>query len=194
MAENESLDLGSSYAKRWDLPFAAFQRGEACAKVVARKFAKALYSGLRAAFKQLSKQGVTPSDLLDACKGGGQSRQLLRRTGGHPYVQLFVAACEASRPDAHECFREWTYAIIDKVLNQIGLRVAMTDQPRSCFDIEQMAEEVRQRLAPDVEHIATNLVKNPDWRPQRKPGTAKAEDAASPTAELMPLSLRGKQP
>jgi hypothetical protein len=51
MAENESLDLGSSYAKRWDAAFTAVQSGDLCEKV-APKVSKALYGGVRKALKQ----------------------------------------------------------------------------------------------------------------------------------------------
>src|SRR6266498_5474825 len=64
MAENESLDLGSSYAKRWDAAFTAIQNGDPCEKV-ASKVRKALYGGVRKALNSLQKQcGVCPACVL----------------------------------------------------------------------------------------------------------------------------------
>ncbi len=65
MAENESLDLGGAYAKRWDVPFGFVSKG-ASSKEVVRKVESALYSGLRKTVKQLQQEyGVSLSDLLD---------------------------------------------------------------------------------------------------------------------------------
>ncbi len=64
MAENESLDLGGPYAKRWDVPFDSIRKGASC-KDVARKVEGALYSGLRKTLQQLLKvYGVSLSDML----------------------------------------------------------------------------------------------------------------------------------
>ncbi len=194
MAENESLDLGSSYAKRWDAAFTAVQNGDPCEKV-APKVSKALYSGLRRALKQFQEKGVTLADLLNARDSRQRLRQLIRQTGGHQYAQLFEAAAHASAPTAKDCLRGWLEAILDKVSDQINLRVSETDDSRTFFDLKKHMDEVREIVAADVEHIVSNLASNPDWRPQRKPGKAKAHDAASPTAELMGISLLGvKQP
>jgi hypothetical protein len=75
MAENESLDLGSSYAKRWDAAFTAVQSGDLGEKV-APKVSKALYGGVRKALKQLQEHGVTLADLVNA----RDSRQRLHLT------------------------------------------------------------------------------------------------------------------
>jgi queuosine biosynthesis protein QueC len=58
MAENESLDLGSSGAQRWSLPLTAFQNGEPCEQI-APKYSKSLIGGLRKALKQFQERGVT---------------------------------------------------------------------------------------------------------------------------------------
>jgi hypothetical protein len=194
MAENESLDLGSSYAKRWDAVLTAVQRGDPCDKV-ALKVNKALYEGVRRALRQFREQGVRLADLLNARESRPRLRQLVRQTQGHQYAQIFESAAHASGPSAEDCLRGWFQGILDKVFDQICLGVAKADDSRSFFEHQEHMAEVREIVAPDMEHLVTSLASNPDWRPQRKPGEAKAQDAASPTAELMGMSLLGgRQP
>jgi hypothetical protein len=190
MAENESLDLGSSYAKRWDPAFTAFKNGDPCEKV-ASKISKALYGGLRKALKQFQEHEVSLSDLLDACGSRQRLHQLVRQLGGHQYAQLLESAAHASGPSAEGRIRGFIGAILDKMFDHFCLLVAEKDDTRNFFDLKVYMDKVLDTVAPDVEHIVTNLASNPDWRPQRKPGKAKAQDAASPTAELMDLSLLG---
>jgi hypothetical protein len=190
MAENESLDLGSSYAQRWDAAFTAIQKGDPCEKVTS-KIGKALYGGLRKAVKQFRDHGVTLADLLDARGSRRPLRQLIRWTEGHQYAQIFESAAHASGPAAEDCLRGWVEAILDKVSDQICLRVAETDDSRTFFALKEYMDEVREILAPDVEHIVTNFDNNPDWKPQRRLRKGKTQDSLSPTAELMGMSLLG---
>ncbi len=190
MAENESLDLGSSGAKRWEASFTAMQSRDPCEKV-APKISKALYSGIRKALKEFQEHGVKLADLLNARHSRQQLHQVVRQTAGHQYAQLFESAAHASGPADKDCLRGWVEAVLDKVFDQICLRVAETDESRTFFELREVADKVREIIAPDVEHIVFNLATNPDWRPQRKPGKANAQDAVSPTAELLGMSLLG---
>jgi hypothetical protein len=190
MAENESLDLGSSGAKRWESPFTSIQNRVPCEKI-APKISKALYGGIRKALKQFQEQGVKLAALLNFRHSRQQLHQLVRQTEGHEYAQLFESAAHASGPSAQDCLRGWVEAILDKVFDQLCLRVTETDESRSFFELKEVTDEVREIITSDVEHIVSNLATNPDWRPQRKPGKAKAKDAASPTAELLGMSLLG---
>jgi hypothetical protein len=134
MAENESLELGSSYAKRWEAPCTAIQHGEPCEKV-ASKVSRALCGGLRKALKQIQKRGVTLADLLNARDSRPRLRQLVRQTEGHQYAQLFESAAHASGPTVEECLRGWMEAILDKISDQICLRVVETDQSRTLLAV-----------------------------------------------------------
>jgi hypothetical protein len=69
--------------------------------------------------------------------------------------------------------------------------VSETDDSPTFFHLKERMDEVRGINAADVEHIVANLANNPDWRPQRKHGKAKAHDSGNPTAELMNISLLG---
>jgi hypothetical protein len=193
MAENESLDLGSSYAQRWNAPFTGVLNGDP-AETVAPKVSKAIYGGVRKALKQFLEHGVTLADLLDARNSRPRLRQLVQQTAGHQYGQLFEAAAHASGGAAVDCLRGWLEAILDKACDQICLHVAETDDSRTFFDLKKTSDDIRQIIAPDFEYIVAKLASNPEWQPQRKPGKAKAENAPSPTADLMGMSLRGKQP
>jgi len=188
MAENESLDLGGAYAKRWDVPFESIRRGASC-KDAAKKVEGALYSGLRNTLKQLSTEyGVSLQDLLD--QGGSPQglRQLIRRTHGHQYVELFAAAASiVDTPSAGECLRGWVDAIIDRVFDQISHRVAGKDNLPSFFDVHDSLQEIRQVLEPTVKRIVANFEKDTTWTPKR-PGS-KGQKATGSTAELLGMSL-----
>lgn len=73
MAENESLDLGSSYAKRWNAAFTAVQSGDPCEKV-APKVSKALYGGVRKPGKAKAHNAASPTAELTGVSllGGNQ--------------------------------------------------------------------------------------------------------------------------
>ena len=85
MAENESLDLSSSDAKRWHRVCQVMRCGRPLENV-ARRVEDALYGGYRAAVKQLDKRGVPFQALLKAVQLPGGFDQLPRQGRGHPYA------------------------------------------------------------------------------------------------------------
>jgi hypothetical protein len=187
MAENESLDLGGAYAKRWDAPFAAIQKG-ASVTDVSRKFEEALGGGLRKALKQMKKDyGVSLTELLEQRQSRPALRQLLQRTYGHLYVQLFVAAAAASGPSQRECLRGWVDAILDRMFDQISHRVAGRENWPTFGDVQEFMQDVQQRLEPVVEKLVANFEKDPAWLPRRR--ASKDEGAVDPTEKLLSLSL-----
>jgi hypothetical protein len=187
MAENESLDLGGAYAKRWDVPFESIRKG-ASFKDAARKVEGALYSGLRKTLQQLSKDyGVSLQDLLTQRHSPQGLRQLIRKTRGHQYVEFFAAAAMASGPSDGECLRGWVEAMLDRVFDQISHRVTGKDNLPSFFDVEDSLRDIRQILEPAVERIITNFEQDTSWLPKR--AGSKGKKAASATADLLGLSL-----
>jgi hypothetical protein len=190
MAENESLDLGTGYAKRWDSVFAAVDKRSPCGEV-ASKISKALYGGVNRALKQFREQGVPISQFLAGRESRERLRQLVRKTEGHQYAQLLESAAHASGPSAEECVRGWVEAILDRVVDQICHRVAGTGNWQSFFDVKAFTDQARQRVAADVEHIVSKLSSDPDWRPQPKRTAATRETSASRTEELLGMSLLG---
>jgi len=188
MAENESLDLGGAYAKRWDVPFDSVRKGESC-RDVARKVESAMYSGLRKSLKQLQEYGVTLADLLAQRNSRQALRQLIRKTQGHHYVELFDAAVASSGTSEGECLRGWVDAIFDKVSDQICHRVAGKENWPTFYDVHSFMHDVQQTLEPAVERLVTNFEKDPEWKPKR--AASKEQSTADPTAELLGLSLLG---
>jgi len=186
MAENESLDLGSS--PRMRVVFDAFRSGSSCPEV-ASKLEKALIGGLRNALKQFREKGVTLADLLKSRDCPQDLRQLLRRTQGHDYVRLFADAAATSGPTETDCVAGWIDAVLDKVTDQICHRVAGSEHHPTMDDVQAFTGEVRDQLNPFVERIVTKLSEDPDWLPKRAP--TKGQVPVDSTAELMNTSLLG---
>lgn len=188
MAENESLDLGGPYAKRWDVVCDHVRKG-ASPEQVASMVEVALYKALRNALKQCKEKGVTLADLLKSRDCPQTLRQLLRRTQGHDYVRLFADAAAVCGPTEMDCVAGWIDAVLDKVTDQICHRVAGSEHHPTMDDIQAFTDEVRDKLTPVVERIVKNLAEDPDWLPKRAP--TKGQVPVDATAELMNLSLLG---
>jgi hypothetical protein len=186
MAENESLDLGGAYAKRWDASFDAIRKG-APVTDVSRQIEKALCTGLRKALKQVKECGVTLSELLNHRQNRPALREFLQRTHGHDYVQLFAAVAAAGGPSERECLRGWVDAILDKVFDQICLRVTGKENWPTFGDVQEFTEDVRQNIEPIVEKLVANFEKNPAWLPRR--AAIKGENSVDPTENLLNMSL-----
>jgi hypothetical protein len=192
MAENESLDLGASYSQRWDKPFKAIRKGAPCGEVAA-KVRGALYGGVNKARKQFREHGAPLVNFLAARTSRPKLRQLVRKTEGHQYSQLLESSAHASGPAAQDCLRGWGEAILDRVIDQICHRVAGSENWPTFFDVKEFTDDVRRALAPDIEHIATKLAQDPDCRLQPRRAEGKGESPASPTEELLGMSLLGEQ-
>lgn len=191
MAENESLELGGAYAKRWDIPFASVRNSASCG-IVSNKVEDALITGLRKALKQLEEYGVSLSDLLAKQNAPKALGELIRKTLGHDYVRLFAdTAAAASGSSADECLRRWIDAILEKIFDQICHRVAGNEHWPTFYDVHEFMSEVRQSLEPAVNRIVTNFVRNPESRPRRvKPSDA---SPVNPTTNLLGMSLLGSR-
>lgn len=186
MAENESLDLGGAYAKRWDIPFESVRKGDSC-KDVAKKIEKALYTGVRKSLKQWEEYGTSLAELLRLRASPQAMRGLIRKTHGHHYAQMFAAAVAISGPSEAECLRGWLDAILDKVSDQICLRVAGKENWPTFYDIQEFMDTVRKTLEPVVERIATKFQHDPAWKPRQ--AAPKERASTNPTADLLGMSL-----
>lgn len=188
MAENESLDLGGSYAKRWDVVCEHVRKG-ASAEQIASKVEDALYAGLRKSLKQFQQKGVTLADLLKSRDCPQDLRQLLRKMQGHDYARLFADAAAVCGPTETDCVAGWIDAVLDKVTDQICHRVAGSEHHPTMDDVQAFTGEVRDKLNPVVERIVTKLAEDPDWLPKRAP--TKGRVPVNATADLMNTSLLG---
>lgn len=188
MAENESLELGGAYAKRWDVPFALVRNGATCG-VVSRKMEDALVSGLGKSVDQFREYGVSLRDLLAQRNSRIGLAHLIRKTLGHEYVRLFADAAASSGPSESECLRGWIDAILDKTSDQICHRVAGQEHWPTFYSVADFMNEVREDLAPVVDRIVNDFLRDPEAKPKRR--RSKERTLGNPTADLMGLSLLG---
>ena len=187
MAENESLDLGGPYAKRWDPVCEKVRKGESPEQVAAG-FEQALYRGLAKTLKQIRDRGVTLQELLSSRDAPRRMRQLLGKCLGHQYVRLFIDAAAVSGPNERDCLVTWINAILDTVEDQICHRAVEIDNQRTFDDVRDFVGNVRRKLARTVDRLATGLGEDPSRIPRPPKGR---QSSVSPTAELLSISLLG---
>jgi hypothetical protein len=122
MAENESLDLKSPYAQRWNPVIDAARKG-ASSQQVGSIAKEKLYQAIRKTRKDLKEYGTSPADFLVDRGNPRALRKLLQRSKDHNYTEQLVLTL-ASNPDASdcECYREWLDRISDKIFDQILYR------------------------------------------------------------------------
>jgi hypothetical protein len=189
MAENESLDLKSPNAQRWNAVRDAARKGASCQKVTSLT-RKRLYDALRKVQKQFKDYGVDTAAFLLGRGSSRTLRDLVRQTKGHPYAELLVSVMN-SNPDSGEvdCLKKWVHAALDAVFDQIGHGLAGSDHFPSFFESHSFFDQVRTGLEPDIGRIAAHLIEKPDWEPRR--AAVKGATVEDATAELMPMSLIG---
>lgn len=188
MAENESLDLGGSYSQRWDKPFKAIRNGAPCDEV-ADKLRIALYGGVNKSRKQFREHGVPIAAFIAARSSRPQLRELVRKTEGHEYARLFESSAHTSGPSAEDCLRGWLDTILDKIIDQICLRVAGMNNWQTFIEVKQVTDGARDAL--DVNHIAAKLAQDPECRLRSRRAKAGNHSSSSSTEELLVTSLIG---
>src|SRR5690348_12586773 len=107
MAENESLDLTSRHARRWNIVRDAAQKGGSCREVASltkKMFLKALCKALG----EFAGYGVTTADFFASRGSPAAMRALVRQTKNHDYAELLAAVID-SYPGAppRECLDRW---------------------------------------------------------------------------------------
>jgi hypothetical protein len=194
MAENESLDLGGAYSQRWDKPLHTIRKGASCSEVAAI-VRKALYGGIKKARKQFQEHGAPLADFLAARASRPQLRQLVRQTHGHHYAQLFEESAHVGGPSSEDCIRGWAEAILDRVIDQIALRVAGSENWPTFRDVKEFTDDVRRAVSNDVERIATKLAEDPNCRLMPRRQKVTKPSPASLTDEMLGMSrLGGRKP
>lgn len=188
MAENESLDLGSPNARRWDDIFNGIQNGTPWEKV-APKVSKKLHDALRKVFKQLAKKGVPFEQLLAARESPGALNQLVKKTGNHPFAVLFRDVCFSENgTDTVGVLKSFVCGVWETISDQIEHRLASAD--RTLVDLQIAVNEINQLIEPDVNRLAQKLAENPAQVPPR---VGKKGSTVDPTSEMLPMSLLGIQ-
>lgn len=188
VAENESLDLGSPNARRWDEIFNGIRNGTPWEKI-APKVSKKLHDALRKVFKQLAKKGVPFEQLLAARESPGALNQLVKKTSNHPFGILFRDVCFSENgKDAPGILNSFVWAIWETISDQIEHRLASAE--RTLVDLQIAVNEINQLIEPDVNRLAQKLAENPAQVPAR---VGKKGSKVDPTTEMLPMSLLGIQ-
>ncbi len=189
MAENESLDLTSRHARRWNMVRDAAQKGESCQQVTALT-KKTLLKALRKVLHEFEGYGVTTADFVANRGSPAAMRALVRRTKHHEYAELLATVID-SNPSASpsECLDRWGHAILAKVFDQIALGLGGSQFFPSFFDTRSFFREVRNELRDDLVRMAVKLADNPHWKPSAR--KKKAEPKIDPTAAQLTVSLIG---
>lgn len=191
MAENESLDLGTRHARRWDAVYDAVRKGQPSERV-AKQVGKKLCQSLRKAIKQLAERGVSIETLLANRHSPNILRKLLRQSEGHDYVALFsqtaITEKESSPPALLSAFVGGAWEAIS---DQIAQHVAGKGPWTNFVDLQIFLNEVSAQIEPEVQRISQKLADDPTWMPTCK--VDKSGTKSDPTADMMSMSLLGIQ-
>ena len=190
MAENESLDLGSQNARRWDEIAEDFRNGTPWEKI-APKVTKKLHEALRKLFKHLEKKGVSFEQLLNARGSPDALNELVKKTGNQPYAVLFRDVCASAADSTMESqgvVNDFVWSIWETISDQIEMRTVGPD--RTFVDLQIKTNEVNQLIEPDVNRLSQKLADNPAKVPAR---VGKKGSKSDPTTEMMPMSLLGSE-
>ena len=189
MAENESLDLNSPYAQRWNVVRDAFRKGGSQSETLAVT-RSTLRRAVRKVLVEFQLYGVTTDDFLAARDTPKELRNLLRKAKGHPYAELLIGVLDScpGTPKT-ECLKRWGDAMLDTVFGQIRHSLPDSSCLPSFFESGPHFQAVHAGLTPDLETIAVKLVENPDWKPslRGKSGEPKVDS----TTALLSMSLMG---
>jgi hypothetical protein len=185
MAENESVDLNTPGARRWNAVRDAAKNGGSCQQV-SELTRKTLLKAIRKVLLEFEGSGVTTADFL-ASRGSPQAmKALIRRTKNHPYAELLFTVIDSnSDTSPAECLQRWGHAILDKVFAQISLDLGGSEIFPSFYETRSFFDEVRA----DLDRLSAKLAADSHWKPvvRAKKGEAKID----PTEYQLPVSLIG---
>ena len=189
MAENESLDLNSPCAQRWNVVRDVIRKGASQAEILAVTRAT-LRRAVRKVLVELQVYGLTTADFLAARDNPKMLRNLLRNAKGHPYAELLIGVLDSSPgiPNT-ECLKRWGDAMLDTVFGQIRHSLPDASCFPSFFESGPHFQAVHDGLTPDLKAMAVKLVENPDWKPSVRGKTG--EPKVDSTTALLSMSLMG---
>ncbi len=188
MAENESLDLTDPGGQRWRHVLDAVKKRKTPAEI-ARQVELKLPKSLRKAFKEFLEKGVSLEQLLANRNDPKVLQKLARKCGSHEYANLFAetAAISVGKSDS-QLLTSYFDGVVDRFVDQITHRVVGREWG-SIPDVQAMFRDVRRIVRPDIQRLADNLAKNPEWSPTVKPRSKQEKSAA--TKDLLQVSLLG---
>jgi hypothetical protein len=180
-------------SRRWQSVYHSVREGKS-SQVVGGKVERSLCGGLRAAFKEFTKKGVSFKDLLAARHDAHALHELVKKTRGHDYAQLLEETAQAEKVASDNTFVEsYVWAIFDKMSDQTAQAVVPCENWQSFPDLNRHLYEVREEIAPAVQRIAENLAEDPEWLPKQL-GTKSSSPKVNNTLEMLNESLLGVLP
>ncbi len=187
MAENESLDIGHPRGQRWAVVCDAVRKGKPADKV-AKQVHRKVTQGLRKALKQLAEKGVSLEVLLAHRNSPSSLRELLKRSEGHDYANLFLQAALAEKGrDTEAVLNSFVGGSWDIVSDQIAQAVSGSERWASVADLQRYLDEVRHQVEPNLHQIARRLANDPSSMPTCRP--LRGSEKVDATAEMMEMSL-----
>jgi hypothetical protein len=182
MAENESLDLGSSH--RWLRVSRAVRRGEPL-DVVAQLVVQSLYRTLRKVQKQIPLE-----NLITVTQAQAEALiHIINECEGHDYARLFAEVAEPN-VSRQGLIENYLMALLEKFSDQIVQQAVPCERWPQMHEIMDFMHDVGSRVMPDVEYIAAKLAENPQWTPRMRPSAA-AGNSADCTEAMLSESLLG---
>lgn len=178
MAENERLDVLKN--PRW-LRVMRFIASGPNAGEIPRRLTEAMYRTLRSIGKQIPLQ-----QLLRAAETGDIVLSATVRQRRHDFAEMIErVAGERGFDGAPAITERYVEAILDRYLDQIGLRL-VGEQPFPTFDsFCAQANEWKARMRPALKRLASKLESGQAPRVPPQP----AETRAAEREELLALSL-----
>lgn len=132
MAENESLDLGSS--RRWVAVLTHIRKGEARDRA-AQRILGTLQKAWQTAQKQFLRHGTSLREIIDATLQGENLADLLQKTRRHDYVNLFdIEQRSFDNPDA--LLQRVVAASLDRVFDQFRHQFTRNGPMLDCRRLE----------------------------------------------------------
>lgn len=192
MAENESLDIDTTYGKAWKFLVHTAQSGQPH-RSVSVGFKKTLHRALKRAINQLQKCSVTIADFLEARFSPSRRHNLLRQCMGHHYARVLVEVIRAN-PNAHteQLLQNWLYGIRDKIMAQVGRAIIGSEHYPSTSHVEALAGSVEVHMERDIDNIVEGLMEDPTQVRNALPERARRR--VSPTQQVLKMSLLESAP
>ncbi|MBI1901867.1 MAG: hypothetical protein HYS13_12245 [Planctomycetia bacterium] len=191
MAENESLDLQSPGARRWDEIFDRLCTGQAPEEVAPDVF-EAIRRAYRQSLADIKRNGVQYSQLLESRASPEKLNDNVRQAKNHPYALLLRDECVSKDAEsAHDILRSFVLAIWQTMSDQFLVTRASPTEGRTLADLQSLVENVTRLIQPELDRLAARLSENPDRVPRKKPGKGPKADS---TDEQIEKSLLRKVP
>ena len=169
MAENETLDLGSRYSRRWQQWRAEFASEKSVSDLTQSAFEK-LVRTIRNLQRLFSEENNAPlSAVLDAVTGvRGDIAEIVRNAKfGRDYLQLFQQQANQAL-DRQEVLARVLHLTFERFADQAVLKYV----PDGNSNLLALLPGVKEELYDRIEPLTERLAREPDVRPKQPRKTA----------------------